>query len=295
MNRIVTFIIFFILQVFVLGGCGSQSSSSLVKSNTKSIDDTKYGFVQYLKDSKGEIEYAVNKANDVYSYTINTDAKGDKQLVCKLLLSKTGGIKQYSLVDNANLILTNDNVLYGNGHCIAGNSEYELKKLMDNISEFRIDKNGFNILTLTTDGKLYGWGQNRLGQVGNGTSSNTNYANEVKQPYYIIDNVKNFYIGDDARVNYYLSAALTKNGELYVWGFDKKVSNSPGFEKSIEHKIFSPEKRLDNVKSFEVRSDDLLAKTDSGEVIVNEDKIMNNQYKDMYGDNKSSNGATSQK
>ncbi|AWI06747.1 hypothetical protein [Clostridium drakei] len=286
MKKIVIFIIFLILQVIALSGCGYTQHAELPNSNTKSFDDTKYGFVQYLKDRDGKVVYALNKNNDLYSYTTNKESSGNDKLVCNLLFSNTGGIKQYSLSDNQ-AVLTNKGDLYVMGNCMAGGIGNNLIKIMDNVSEFKVDKGIYDILALTNNSKLYGWGQNRLGQIGNGSSSNTDYANEVKQPYYIMDNVKSFYIGDDARTSYYLSAALTNNGELYVWGFDKKVSSKPDFEKSVERKIFTPEKRLDNVKSFEVRSDGLAASTGSGEVIVNEDKGMKKQYDDKYGDNKS--------
>ena len=59
---------------------------------------------------------------------------------------------------------------------------------------------------LTEDGSLYMWGDNRYGQLGDGTYENKNTAVKV------MDDVIAFSLGGDH------SAAITKDSSLYVWG-----------------------------------------------------------------------------
>ncbi len=72
--------------------------------------------------------------------------------------------------------------------------------------------NGFHhVMALTSDGKVYSWGQNNLGVLGNG---NTNYEiNKPKISEYLINEV----IIDMSSGAYHLMV-LTQNIELYVWG-----------------------------------------------------------------------------
>ena len=65
-------------------------------------------------------------------------------------------------------------------------------------------------IALTEDGDVYTWGWNNSGQLGNGTTTSSNTPVQIQ-------------IGDGVRVSQvyadnYSSAALTADGQLYVWG-----------------------------------------------------------------------------
>ncbi|MBQ2815769.1 MAG: hypothetical protein IJE65_03775 [Clostridia bacterium] len=64
----------------------------------------------------------------------------------------------------------------------------------------------YHSAAITKDGKLYTWGANDYGQLGDGTTANR------LTPKYIMSNVASVSLGCDH------SAAVTKDGKLYTWG-----------------------------------------------------------------------------
>jgi len=67
---------------------------------------------------------------------------------------------------------------------------------------------GINMRTfaITKDGNLYGWGTNDNGQLGNGTTQDSNL------PIRIMDNIASVY------PSFYNTFAITMDGNLYAWG-----------------------------------------------------------------------------
>lgn len=92
----------------------------------------------------------------------------------------------------------------GNGeHCIAESPI----KIMDDVENICF---GFeNSAAVTKDESLYMWGANDSGQLGNGEEG---YKDFSAVPIKIMDNVKAVSLGNGH------SGALTKDGELYMWG-----------------------------------------------------------------------------
>ena len=86
---------------------------------------------------------------------------------------------------------------------------------------------------ITKDGSLYMWGDNRYGQLGDGTK------NTKTKPVKVLDNVASVSLGA------YHSGAITKDGSLYMWG--NNVFGKLG-DGTTENKS-EPVKVLDNVVS----------------------------------------------
>ena len=83
--------------------------------------------------------------------------------------------------------------------------------------------NDYNIMALDEDGKVYTWGYNRYGQLGNGTTENSttpkcisNEENELKDKE-IVDAV----IGYNSYDYSCMMIALDKNGKVYTWGYNE--------------------------------------------------------------------------
>ena len=71
-----------------------------------------------------------------------------------------------------------------------------------------------HVLALTKDGKVYGWGSNTNGQLGQNNTESLNYAKPV------LSEDGTSYLSNivDISANGYGSMALDKNGNVYVWG-----------------------------------------------------------------------------
>jgi len=76
-------------------------------------------------------------------------------------------------------------------------------------------------LALTTDGRLYSWGLNNNGQLGDGSKSNR------KTPMQITDGIESIRTGD------YYSMALRSDGRLYTWGSNNYGQLGVGSKSSL--------------------------------------------------------------
>lgn len=97
---------------------------------------------------------------------------------------------------------------------------------------------------ITTDGSLYTWGDNRYGQLGNGTI-NERYDDDIFNiPRKIMDNVQEVSLGVDN------SAAITTDGSLYTWGHNNygQLGDGTTTDSPIPIKI------MDNVQSVSLSS-----------------------------------------
>ena len=76
---------------------------------------------------------------------------------------------------------------------------------------------------ITEDGRVYMWGKNNYGQVGNGKSGESEIQTE---PVKIMDNVQYVSLGLQT------SAVITKDGSLYMWG-NNAFNNIIGFKDNV--------------------------------------------------------------
>nr|WIF89110.1 InlB B-repeat-containing protein [Acholeplasma laidlawii] len=78
---------------------------------------------------------------------------------------------------------------------------------------------------LTSSGRLFTWGYNRYGQLGDGTSTSKSTPTEITSQFNLVTKDKIIQVS----LGYYHSAALTSSGRLFTWGYDDygQLGNGP--------------------------------------------------------------------
>ena len=110
-------------------------------------------------------------------------------------------------------------------------------KIMENVAT--VSLGAWHSAAITKDGSLYMWGYNNYGQLGNGSSGN--YEKSVS-PIKIMENVAAVSLGA------WHSAAITKDGSLYMWG-----ENSDGqLGNGTTNNLTRPQRIAVNVQSVEL-------------------------------------------
>src|ERR1700692_410388 len=94
---------------------------------------------------------------------------------------------------------------------ICSKIEPKLKKIVKAFHVFD-DKNGLNVLFITSDDNVYGFGQNYCGCCGLGHNSVVNEPQVI--PELCHKNIKQFFIG----LTFVL--ALNNDGQLFSWGYN---------------------------------------------------------------------------
>ena len=127
----------------------------------------------------------------------------------------TGGTNTAAVTTNGDLYCwgSNDWAQIGNG-TIA--QQVTPVKVLSNVASVNI---GINSSAITKNGDLYCWGENGKGSVGNGKGG-VNYdgidpvgnSEVVSLPFKVLGNIGFSLFGDEN------TAAIAKNGDLYVWG-----------------------------------------------------------------------------
>ena len=119
---------------------------------------------------------------------------------------------------------------------------YSPVKILENVSSVKLAADTGAALTI--DGKLYIWGYNLYGQIGDGTGG---YGNSSKNyPVLVMENVKDFDIG---KTN---SSALTEDGILYVWGSNGSGQIGNG---TVDENQYTPVKVLEDVCYYDLGDD----------------------------------------
>ena len=103
------------------------------------------------------------------------------------------------------------------------------------------------MITLLHDGRVYTWGNNMYGGVGNDTACTTTNGTYLKQPpcHYSQPQEITKYFGEDKVVklasNDNLAMAITKSGKVYRWGrvnsYGKVINHPTQYQKLSPHKI----------------------------------------------------------
>src|ERR1700749_3490886 len=94
---------------------------------------------------------------------------------------------------------------------ISSKIEPKLKKVVKTFHVFD-DEKGLNVLFITSDDKVYGFGSNFYGCCGLGHNSVVNEPQVI--PELCHKNIKQFFIGYD------FVLALNKDGHLFSWGYN---------------------------------------------------------------------------
>lgn len=154
-----------------------------------------------------------------------------------------GNVAKVFMDDDHSAAITNNGELYTWGYNYdgeLGNGSYSHSdpvvtpiKILDNVRDVKIVEG--HGAAITTSDELYTWGQNGLGQLGNGT-----YEDSYR-PIKVMDDVRSVYLGWTS------CAVVTNNNDLYVWG--NKVTDA---EYTYEHaySVNYPVHIMSDVKEF---------------------------------------------
>lgn len=144
----------------------------------------------------------------------------------------------------------------GNGKSGESEVEAEPVKIMDNVKFVSVGEE--HSAAITEDGSLYMWGDNQYGQVGNGKSGEGEIQTE---PVKIMDNVQYVSLG------MLFSAAITKDGSLFMWGENGSGQLGNG---ETGYKVLSsvPIKIMDNVETVSLGNGHSGALTKDGELYM---------------------------
>ena len=146
------------------------------------------------------------------------------------------------------LALTSDNKLYGWG----GNNWGQLARPFTNINRIykpflineltdvnikQISCGAFHTLLLSTDGLVFGWGDNKYGQIGCGQNDTNELITQLKG----LPKIKSIHCSMN------MSFAVTDNGFVYSWGHNK--NHCLGYELVSCDFVFIP-KMIDNLSDI---------------------------------------------
>ena len=123
----------------------------------------------------------------------------------------------------------------------------------------RLSLGGAHSAYIDDNGSLYMWGSNGVGQLGKGTIDKSYTTNDDNYtPKKIMDNVKAVSLGESH------SAAITKDGSLYMWGDNSRYQ----FGNGTHEDSTVPIKIMDNVKSVSLGQDHSAAITEDGSLYM---------------------------
>lgn len=176
----------------------------------------------------------------------------DTEPAVKVVQIAAGGSFMAALTENGKLYTwgSNDKGQLGAGMITNGDRIQEPVEIMENVSDVAVGS--VHGAAITEDGKLYTWGSNEWGQLGNGGNEEAG----VNVPVFVMDNVK---IVSCSR---HLTAAITENNDLYLWGYTN-VRN-PQYGTTWE----SPVKVLSNVKEVSLGDCSFSAITNDGKLYM---------------------------
>ncbi len=181
-----------------------------------------------------------------------------------------GNVAFVSLGSGFSAAITTDGSLYmwgenGNGQLGNGTTEHSSVpiKIMDDVVS--VSLGDFYSAAITKDGSLYMWGKNNHGQLGDGIGGDSVYRIEYIEgidsniPIKIMDNVDSVSLGNE------YSAAITKDGGLYMWGangYGQLGNGNPAFCSEVPIRI------MDNVSYVSLGDNYSAAVTSDGSLYM---------------------------
>ena len=136
-------------------------------------------------------------------------------------------VPQVKIGDGFTVILKEDGTVWSVGYNEYGQLGNGTTVNQNYLSQVKINENEYltnirkisvgyhHVIAMTVDGEVYGWGKNSEGHLGQNNTINLSYATKVKgasgeQGY--LGNIADIAVGAEH------SIAITKTGEVYVWG-----------------------------------------------------------------------------
>ncbi|MDE6312336.1 MAG: hypothetical protein K2M46_01740, partial [Lachnospiraceae bacterium] len=154
----------------------------------------------------------------------------NKSTPCQVL--KTEEVETVYMVGNTVAAVTKDGKLYmwgenyrgqvGDGTTENRSTPYQVQ-IAEQVASVQLDEEGRTVAVITKDGRLYMWGYNGLGEIGDGTAENKYEPYQVQ----IAEQIASVHIYNKVEAATTVRekegatvAAVTKDGKLYMWGYN---------------------------------------------------------------------------
>ncbi len=277
-----------------LGRLGhGDNEDQLIPKKVEALDDAN---IVQIENGNG-VSYAVDDEGNLYAWGQNSNGQlGQGDEVHRNLPTKVAALDDETVVDVSSgtshtLVLTADGDVYAFGSNIDGQigspagldedgqpireilSPLRVEGLPDNVVSITADtKTSFAV---TADGKVYGWGENKFGQIGVGTDNGdgtfTPNADDILTPT-LIEGLPDNVVDVQGGARWVI--ALTEDGDVYAWG-PNDVGPTGGLDgdpAAESDGTFFPTKiaGLDNVNVVEIASgpNSIIAVADDGTVFT---------------------------
>lgn len=182
----------------------------------------------------------------------NTHPYGEKDGIPKTTVNQIQGLTERGVRFAGALISENGNAYNVNSSEITAHEfPLEGEKVKEVVYYSTVSSNSFRCV-LTESGKLYTWGTNRNGEIGNGECGR-DLVQET--PYLVLENVEKAY-------EYGNMFAITKDHKLYIWGSN---TDTIGCGNDVEP-TYSPYLALENVQEIYLSSNYVMALTLDGKL-----------------------------
>lgn len=178
-------------------------------------------------------------------------------------MSPGGGVKYFVYVVKTNGKLVKATIKLKSNTAIAS---CKWKTIMKNVKHAYISAEGMDgaedasYYALKTNGRLYGWGYNEYGEIGNGKTKKV----KESSPHLILKNVKSFTFAGQSygtSTKYGTTCyAIKRSGDLYSWGINDFLTVQSGAGDAVT----KPVKILEDVKCVDGASHTACAVTNDG-------------------------------
>lgn len=277
-----------------LGRLGhGDNEDQLIPKKVEALDDAN---IVQIENGNG-VSYAVDDEGNLYAWGQNSNGQlGQGDEVHRSLPTKVAALDDETVVDVSSgtshtVVLTADGDVYAFGSNIDGQIgspdglDEDGKPIREILSPLRVEGLPNNVVSITADtkasfavtadGKVYGWGENKFGQIGVGTDNGdgtfTPSADDILTPT-LIEGLPDNIIDVQGGARWVI--ALTADGDVYAWG-PNDVGPTGGLDgdpAAESDGTFFPTKiaGLDNVNVVEIASgpNSIIAMADDGTVFT---------------------------
>lgn len=265
---IISFILSVVSAIVIINDSNkskSREKDPVIPNNPPLVDPitidlyTLTGTKYYLIEAGNNFSAAVNHKGQLYTWGLNNYGQlghGNYENVNKPKLVnslKDKNIARISLGTTQTFVVTKDGFLYSFGNNASNslgldslNESFTTPVLNNfftslNIKISNVVSNNDTTLALTTDGRIYSWGNNDNYQLGHLNSSNIPQLVEF-------DYINETFIDVELQEN--IVVALTKSGDVYTWG--KNINNTLGYYIDSDYQILPKKVEIENNKIIQI-------------------------------------------